>query len=106
MAAFDVCLIPYVLNDYTEKLSPIKLYEYLALGKPIVATGLPYLKREAESITIVRTPSEFVASVSTALHQPLSVAEQLRRRSVAEGYSWVRQVDQVEHDLRPVLEKT
>ena len=56
MAAFDVCLIPYVLNDYTKKLSPIKLYEYLALGKPVVATntgGLPEIIHDGKTGRLV-----------------------------------------------------
>lgn len=40
---FDVCIIPYVRDAYTETTYPAKLNEYLALGKPVVATPLPEL---------------------------------------------------------------
>lgn len=103
MAAFDVCLIPYVLNDYTSELSPIKLYEYLALGKSVVATDLPYLQREADYITIAQTTSEFVAAVQNALTISAPEAEQRRRRNAARKYSWNDQVDQVEQILQSVM---
>lgn len=40
---FDACIIPYVRDAYTETTYPAKLNEYLALGKPVVATPLPEL---------------------------------------------------------------
>lgn len=105
MAAFDVCLIPYVINAYTRELSPIKLYEYLALGKSVVATALPYLQREAEHIWIGHSAEDFIEAVRTALATPPTINEQIHRRAVAEAYSWTRQVDQVEGHLLPLLEK-
>ena len=43
VAAFDVGIIPYAANSYTPSCFPLKLYEYLAAGKPVVASGLPAL---------------------------------------------------------------
>ena len=40
MRAFDVCIVPHKVTPFTESLNPIKLWEYLAAGKPIVATDL------------------------------------------------------------------
>jgi len=39
--AFDVGVIPFVVDDLTEGVSPLKMYEYLAAGVPVVATPLP-----------------------------------------------------------------
>jgi glycosyltransferase involved in cell wall biosynthesis len=103
MAALDVCLIPYVLNDYTRELSPIKLYEYLALGKSVVATNLPYLQREVDYITIAYTASEFIEAIKMALTDPASETEQIRRRNEARLFSWQDQVDQIEQILLSVM---
>ncbi|MFQ6100782.1 MAG: glycosyltransferase [Anaerolineae bacterium] len=104
-AALDTCLIPYRVNPYTEGLSPIKLYEYLALGKPVVATDLPYLRREAAHIRIARTADEFLASVREALAHPPTPEEQARWRVAAEAHSWERQVDEIELHLTTLLER-
>lgn len=104
VAALDVCLIPYRVNPYTEGLSPIKLYEYLAMGKPVVATDLPYLRREVEHIRIVHTSEEFLAAVQGALAHPTSAKEHARRRAAAGLHSWDRQVDEIECCLAPLLE--
>jgi glycosyltransferase involved in cell wall biosynthesis len=104
VAVLDVCLIPYRVNPYTEGLSPIKLYEYLAMGKPVVATDLPYLRREAEHICIAYSPEEFVAAVREALARPSTAEERSRWRAAAESYSWERQVDEIERQLTLLLE--
>jgi len=41
---FDVAIIPYIVNEFTRCIFPAKLYEYLAMGKPIVATDLPEIE--------------------------------------------------------------
>jgi glycosyltransferase involved in cell wall biosynthesis len=40
IGSLDVCAIPYRLNKFTNNVSPIKLYEYMAMGKPVVSTKL------------------------------------------------------------------
>lgn len=103
VAAFDVCLVPYRVNAYTEGLSPVKLYEYLALGKPVVATDLPYLRREADKIRIARTPEDFTTAVRSALAHPPATEEQVRWRAAAEAHSWQCQVDEIERHLAQSL---
>lgn len=104
VAALDVCLIPYRVNAYTEGLSPLKLYEYLAMGKPVVATDLPYLRREATHIHLACTPEAFLAKIQMALADPPSKTQQHRWRAVAESYSWEYQVDAIEGRLSSLLE--
>ena len=42
---FDVCIIPFKINQVTEATDPVKFYEYLAQAKPVVTTRLPELER-------------------------------------------------------------
>ena len=39
--AFDVCMIPYLIDDFVRGIYPLKLHEYLAAGKPVVTTPIP-----------------------------------------------------------------
>jgi GT2 family glycosyltransferase/glycosyltransferase involved in cell wall biosynthesis len=68
--AFDVCLIPFKLVDLTRATNPVKVYEYLCAGKPVVATDMPELRRlPAGMVEIARTHAEFEKAVATCLKQ-------------------------------------
>jgi glycosyltransferase involved in cell wall biosynthesis len=63
---FNVATIPFVINEITQCASPIKLFEYLAAGKPIVATDLPEC-RKYRGVLLARNNTEFVAQLDTAI---------------------------------------
>ncbi len=103
---FDVGLIPYRLNDYTRMLAPIKLYEYLAMGKPVISTPIPYVLREAAKVRIAADAESFARAVEEALANPPTAQERAAWRAVALRYSWGAQVDTIEATLAPLLEAT
>jgi teichuronic acid biosynthesis glycosyltransferase TuaH len=63
---FDVAMIPFKVNEITGSTSPIKLFEYMALGLPIVTTGLPEC-RKYRSVNIAESADAFIAAVDAAL---------------------------------------
>ncbi|MCE5230185.1 glycosyltransferase [bacterium] len=63
---FDVATIPFVINDITMATSPVKMYEYMAGGKPIVTTPMPECERQA-GVLIGATPTEFSEKLDDAL---------------------------------------
>ncbi|MCI4433275.1 MAG: methyltransferase domain-containing protein, partial [Nitrosopumilus sp.] len=63
---FDVCILPFLLNDVTHSTSPIKLFEYMALGKPIVSTAIQEVSNY-KSILIAENPDDFIDKVKHAL---------------------------------------
>lgn len=65
-AWFDAAIIPFRLNALTESTSPIKLFEYMALGKPIVATDMPEC-RKYHSVLIGKSADAFIANIDQAL---------------------------------------
>lgn len=99
----DVCLIPYVLNDYTHHIFPLKLYEYMAAGKPMVVTDMAEMRPfEGEHLAIGRTPEEFHAAV----HQAIEHDSQERRAAsmrAARHESWDARVEQLSDLLAPML---
>lgn len=92
IAHFDVCLIPYKINDYTREVSPLKLYEFLAMGKHVVATPLPYVRQAADYIYLAESADQFMTAIQQALIGPPPAELQASRRRLAESYSWDRQI--------------
>jgi glycosyltransferase involved in cell wall biosynthesis len=66
IAACDVGLIPYCLSDFTRTSSPIKAFEYLSMGKPVVSTNIPSAIREGMEI-VVSDEGDYCEAVQKAL---------------------------------------
>ncbi len=92
MHQFDVALMPYARNPWTEHINPLKLYEYLATGRPIVTTPIPAVQDFSEHLSIADNESAFVQAVAQALDtsDPAAVA---RRQAVAREHTWDRRVE-------------
>ena len=63
---FDISIIPFIINDVTKSTSPVKLFEYMALGKPIVTTNLPEC-RKYKSPLISKNHNEFIENIKKAI---------------------------------------
>ncbi|MGM1050162.1 MAG: methyltransferase domain-containing protein [Bacillota bacterium] len=63
---FDVSIIPFKINDITDSTSPIKLFEYMALGRPIVTTDMPEC-RKYKSVLIGKNSNEFIKLIDKSL---------------------------------------
>ena len=64
---FDIGLIPFVVNELTRAVNPIKLREYLAAGLGVISTPMPEVLPYKHLIRIVRTPEQFIASATSVL---------------------------------------
>ena len=64
---FNVCTIPFLINDITKATSPLKLFEYMALGKPIVTTAMTECKKY-KSVFISDNYDEFVSLIDVAIN--------------------------------------
>jgi teichuronic acid biosynthesis glycosyltransferase TuaH len=91
---FDVCIIPFLINEITYATSPLKVFEYMALGKPIVSTDLPEC-RKYQSVFIGRTPDGFSHSVDRALALAHDGSSPAIIRAEAEAHSWSNKVDEI-----------
>jgi teichuronic acid biosynthesis glycosyltransferase TuaH len=98
LEAFDVCLIPHRVTEFTRSLDPLKLYEYLAAGRPIVSTPLPIAPELADYVTYARSPDELVALASRELAADRAARRLARQAAVCE-LTWATRARQVEEIL-------
>jgi len=64
---FTVCTIPFLINEVTMSTSPVKVFEYMAMGKPIVTTPLPECKKYKQTIISEDNPNSFIKGIESAL---------------------------------------
>ena len=81
----DVGLIPYKVNKFTNNISPLKLYEYLALGKPAVSTDLAEIRRYKEVLKIAKDKYEFVTHISDLLTKSTDNLAEIRSKIAREN---------------------
>lgn len=84
---FSVSTIPFLINPVTESTSPIKLFEYMSMGTPIVTTDLPEC-RKYRSVMIGHTHEEFVALVDQALGRMKDAGYRALLAEEAEANDW------------------
>lgn len=98
LAAFDVALIPFRRTPLTLATHPVKLFEYLAAGKPVASVRLPEIERFEEVVHFGDTPEAFTAAVRAALAAPPAEAE--RRRAVARLNHWDARAEALDQAMR------
>ena len=66
---FDVCMIPFLVTPLTRATNPVKVYEYLSAGKPVVSTDLPELAslRDAGLVRTAHDADDWVDKIQAAL---------------------------------------
>jgi len=86
---FDVCVIPFHLSQLTRGVDPCKLYDYFALGKPVVSVPLPAVLEHGDAVYVARGEAEFADAVQRALQEP-DPSGQLRskRLDIARARHW------------------
>ncbi|HEY2603739.1 MAG TPA: glycosyltransferase [Thermoleophilaceae bacterium] len=89
----DAALIPYALNDLTASIFPMKVYEYLAAGLPVVATPLPSL-RGVDSI-VTAADAETTAARLEELIETDGPEPRRERSRLAAGHSWDVRIDEM-----------
>ena len=95
--SFDVCIVPYLRTIYTNTVVPVKVNEYLAVGKPVVATDLPTIRefndRHNVLIATENRADKFLPAIEAALRLPNDAETIKRRREVAALCDWNIQLE-------------
>ncbi len=102
LKGFAVCLNPFRQNELTRQVSPLKFYEYLASGRPIVSTQMPGVQDFAEIIEIAENQDDFLPAIERALAGENPAAQQ-KRLAVAAQNSWESRVEFMRNRVQEIL---
>ncbi|HPU35822.1 MAG TPA: glycosyltransferase, partial [Bacillota bacterium] len=99
LKGFDAAVIPFRVNELTRGVNPVKLYEYLAAGKPVVSSDLPEVRAFGEMVALARTPEEFVQKLEEELRGD-SPGKVSARLEMAVRHSWKARASTVEELIK------
>jgi hypothetical protein len=92
MARFEVLLIPFIMSELVQAVKPVKVYEYLATGKPVVTTAMRELQPLGRACYLASDHDTFMDKVGRALAERDDPARQESlwhmRRQVAGENTW------------------
>lgn len=101
---FDVCLMPYRINDYSKYIFPLKLYEYLAGGRPTVSVPIPALAGFGDLISIAGSVAEWERIIEQLVGPGGDDTRRgALRRAEARRHDWDVIVDEIARSLARTL---
>ncbi len=104
LAGFDVGLIPFVRSQAIDAVNPLKLYEYLAAGLPVLSAGFEEIRQYRPLVRTYDTPAE-AADSAADLAVPATPREAAARREFAAAHRWGAKVGQLASVLREVTNR-
>lgn len=102
--SFDVCINPQLVNQVTIGNYPRKIDEYLAMGKPVVATHTQAVTIFEESVYLANSKENFVELIERGLTED-SVEKSNLRKEVAKSHSWENSVGELYKAINYVINK-
>lgn len=98
---FDVAIIPFKVNDLTNCVSPVKFFEYSALGLPVVSSPIEEMKQyESDSVKIAGTFEEFEQEIRICLQPETKELARIKGKELAKENSWKSRVEAVEEQIK------
>lgn len=91
---FDVCLNPQLINTITKGNYPLKIDEYLAMGRPVVATRTPTMKLFEEYTWLADKPEDYPRLIEAALQHD-TAEERQKRIAFARNHTWENSMKEV-----------
>jgi glycosyltransferase involved in cell wall biosynthesis len=107
LAAADICLLPAYRNATMENIVPIKMYEYLAMGKPIIATRLPGIIKEFgfdNGVCYIDRAEDVVRKANELITTGRLAEEGEKARSTVERHDWDVITDEFERRLVDIID--
>ena len=89
---FNVAIIPHKLNHFVDSMNPMKLYDYLACGLPIVTTNGAGVELFNDKIYIAKDSNDFLTLINRALAED-SDEKHVARQSAVREHTWKKRAD-------------
>lgn len=105
MSTWDAAMIPFRRNEISDSINPLKMYEYLAAGLPVVATATRELQRYSSHIRLAADAEQFVREIGSALNDR-SAARRKSRIQFARRNTWTHRVDTLLHAIESAIPKS
>ncbi len=99
MAAMDALIMPWNRSDWIKACNPVKLKEYLAIGRPVVTTDFPALGAWRSGVVVADTAASFAAALRHVLAEPHDPAAQRRLVATESWDAKAQQLAQALYDL-------
>jgi glycosyltransferase involved in cell wall biosynthesis len=104
--AFDVAILPYRLTPQVLAANPLKLREYLAMGKPVVSVSTPVIDGFGELVAIARSREDFLTALDRAVSGGLSPQQRRVQTQAVSGMTWDANLSKVLKVVEERLAKT
>ena len=92
--AFDVCLLPFKISPLTLATNPVKVYEYLSAGKPVVSVSLPEMTQFEDMIYVAEGREEFLKKLELALREQEAETLIQNRKAFARDQTWKHRAEE------------
>ncbi len=101
---FDVCLVPFKVNEMTHAVDPVKFYEYVSVGKPVVSVPLREMRIYGDYAYFAEGVKSFVSCIDAALQENDSAMWQARI-ALAKDNDWTQRHDVTREAIRELHPK-
>lgn len=102
--SFDIGIIPFRINEITKSLNPLKVYEFMAAGCPVVATDIPEIQNFSKIISIAKDKDDFGYLLKQLLSSDLSKFKE-HLLNEAKNHSWNNRTTEMVSCIKNCLEE-
>jgi glycosyltransferase involved in cell wall biosynthesis len=104
-ADFDVCMLQWKMSDWIRSCNPLKLFEYMASGKPIVSVDIEEVRQYRDIVSIAASPEEFRQALLWELQHDTPQRRE-KRIDTAKDHDWERHVEIISDWIQKHIDTT